>query len=551
MRLLLVGGGGCGKTRIFNRVLVPLLETFYGRQGVMKEASSNKAARLLRGKTMHTANKLHGGSSLRTVHLRPKEQRGKQLESIYSKLGAKVIDELSQLNAQLFHADAYITTVARAPTYKLAPERYAQPLDTWGCLPVVCVGGDELQLPPVPMQASLLAPLEDCSDEHKAGVAIFSSLKHVYRLTTAMRFDDPTLIAILAKMRTPGGAKLTGAEWASLEATEAKTGAYLEGTEDWFEACYTWSVVTLASAIRSKLSARKAKATLFIVQAEDEIVNPWSELRRGEVRESVGEQLLRHPNTNTTGRLPSFGMFHIGMRMRLLQSVEPPEGVVDATGECVGIDFHPSEPQSHRRGVSSGHGAAEPVASVVVLRHQPVCVYLKLDDCDTEFLPPKPCSEHALIGGDRTCATCSFYPGVLAVKPCTNKTPWKMEVTVPNEDKCREVKVIRRALPVVCVKASTLHVLQGTTTDPGLIFHWVFPRRLTEPLRWLAIYVALSRVRRLQNLRSVGLNKGIRRIMEAGPPDSLPAQFYKLFQEKEAQTALDADAAMAALGWAQ
>ena len=37
--------------------------------------------------------------------------------------------------------------------------------------------------------------------------------------------------------------------------------------------------------------------------------------------------------------------------------------------------------------------------------------------------------------------------------------------------------------------------------------------------------------------------------MEAGPPDSLPAQFHKLFHEKEAQTALDADAAMAALGW--
>ena len=42
---------------------------------------------------------------------------------------------------------------------------------------------------------------------------------------------------------------------------------------------------------------------------------------------------------NTTGRAPGFGMFHIGMRMRLVQSVEPPEGVVDATGECVGIDF--------------------------------------------------------------------------------------------------------------------------------------------------------------------------------------------------------------------
>ena len=87
------------------------------------------------------------------------------------------------------------------------------------------MGGDELQLPPVPMQASLLAPLEGCGDEHKAGVAIFSGFKHVYRLTTAMRFDDPVLIAILAKMRMSGGAKLTGAEWTSSEATEARTAA--------------------------------------------------------------------------------------------------------------------------------------------------------------------------------------------------------------------------------------------------------------------------------------------------------------------------------------
>ena len=36
----------------------------------MKESSSNKAARLLHGKTMHAANKLHGCSSLRTVRLR-------------------------------------------------------------------------------------------------------------------------------------------------------------------------------------------------------------------------------------------------------------------------------------------------------------------------------------------------------------------------------------------------------------------------------------------------------------------------------------------------
>ena len=77
----------------------------------------------------------------------------------------------------------------------------------------------------------------------------------------------------------------------------------------------------------------------------------------------------------------------------------------------------------------------------------------------------------------------------------------------------------------------------------------VFPRLLKKPMRWLTICIASSRVRRLKNLRSIGLNKDIRKIMEEGPPDPLPAQFHKLPNEKEAQTALHADAAMAALGW--
>ena len=124
-----------------------------------------------------------------------------------------------------------------------------------------------------------------------------------------------------------------------------------------------------------------------------------------------------------------------------------------------------------------------------------------------------------------------------------------MEVSSPSEPGTRQAKLIRTQIPITTVKASTLHVLQGTTTDPGLIFHWVFPQMLRRDLRWLATYVALSRVRRLKCLRSIGLSRDIRQIIEEGPPDTLPAQFHKLFSEKEAQTCLDATAAMTALGW--
>jgi hypothetical protein len=423
------------------------------------------------------------------------------------------------------------------------------------------MGGDELQLPLVPMDASLLAPLEGKSDEQKAGAAIFAGLKHVYRLSTAMRFDDPVLIRILEKMRTPGGVSLTEAEWSSLQATEASDASELAGTEDWYDACYTWDVVTMATPMRCALSARAAKAVLFIAQAEDRVTNPWPALDKQQIRESVGEQILRHPNMNNTGRLPGFAMFHVGMRVRLTQPVEPPEAVVDASGDVRGLDFHPLEPRSHRRCAfpeAGAGGAAEPAAacnlpapaSIVILNHQPLCVYVKLDDCKTEFLPPRPCSEHTLIGADRVCLHCKFYPGIVAVRPYKNRQSWTIDVSCPGESKTRQAKVVRTQIPITTVKASTLHVLQGTTTDPGLIFHWVFPRLLRRDIRWLAIYVALSRVRRLKSLRSIGLSKDIRAIMEEGPPDTLPAQFKKLFSEKEAQTVLDANAAMVSLGWA-
>ena len=62
------------------------------------------------------------------------------------------------------------TAVAQAPIYGLDPSRYSEPEQTWGGTPVVVVAGDELQLPPVPFEASLLAPVEGSSHEQKVGI---------------------------------------------------------------------------------------------------------------------------------------------------------------------------------------------------------------------------------------------------------------------------------------------------------------------------------------------------------------------------------------------
>ena len=85
--------------------------------------------------------------------------------------------------------------------------------------------------------------------------------------------------------------------------------------------------------------------------------------------------------------------------------------------------------------------------------------------------------------------------------------------------------------------------------EPGLIFHWEFPNGVRKDLRWLASYVALSKVRSLAAFKSVGLTDKVRALLEKGPPDTLPEMFARLFAEKETATQQAADRAMRELGW--
>ena len=75
------------------------------------------------------------------------------------------------------------------------------------------------------------------------------------------------------------------------------------------------------------------------------------------------------------------------------------------------------------------------------------------------------------------------------------------------------------------------------------------PRRADDDLKWLIVYVLLSRVRGLKNLRSVGMTAKIRQIIEGGPPDALAENFERLFRKKIKQTKDAAMAANVALGW--
>ena len=544
LRMLLLGGGGCGKSRIVNLVLTALFLQFWGPRGCVKAAPSNKAARGILGRTLHVVAKL-GGGSLTMLNLRCNAAAQSALAYLWVSCGAFIIDEAAQGAAALYHAVALRSCYGRASAHGVEASDYAEPSQTFGAMPIVVECGDELQLPPVPASASLFAEQSRAATEHLAGVEIFKQKDYVYRLSTMKRFTDATLISILTKMRRSGGCKLTTQEWKALRDTDISAASATEqrerlrGTELWYQAAPTWATVSMAQGIRSRLSAVQAAATLFIVPAQDYVLNRPQNSRLTDAY--LAEQIASVPNMNNTGRLPSIGMVHLGMIIRLTNTVEAPEAVTDSTGEVVGIDPHPDEP-----GAATEH--ASPIEGIRILRRLPT-VTVKLHNVSTKLLPAMPCTLHAVDGACRDCESCDFRAGCVAVEPQLSRRSFPVEVQDPGSDAWYTLQVQRRQLPMTIKTASTLNTLQGVTADPGLIFHWKFPRFFSEELRWLATYVAISRPPSLAQLISVGLPDELRNIIEGGPPEGILSRFNDMFKEKEDATHMRAAEVMRELGW--
>jgi hypothetical protein len=291
----------------------------------------------------------------------------------------------------------------------------------------------------------------------------------------------------------------------------------------------------MAQVIRSRLSAIEHNATLYFIPAKDYLLNRPFNPRLTD--SFLAEQIAGVPNMNNTGRLPSIAMLHIGMEMRLTNTVETPEAVTDSTGVVIGIDLDPDEPREthHTTGIR-------------ILQKIPI-VIVKLDNVKTEFLPPVPCPLHATEGAQRECPCCDFRAGCIAVESQLSRGSFVVEVEDAASSARYDLKVQRRQLPMTIKKASTLYTLQGVTATPGLIFHWKFPRFFSAELRWLATYVALSRSESLAQLISVGIPADLRDIIEGGPPEGIISKFDELFSEIEVSTHLRAAEVMQELGW--
>ena len=527
MTIILDGGGGCGKTSLSVEILLPLLEAYFHKEGVLRRAPSNKPARLIGGRTMHSGQGLTPDNSMRTHALALNLQSRQKLANTHQDAGTLWIDEYSQLQGEMNHAASLRTTYAREARHNLNRNAYYLPTERYGRIPVLTYSGDHLQLPPVPAKSSLLAPLANTSNEHKVGASIFRNAELVFEFKQAMRFNDETQIAILEAMRTPGGRTLTATQWQALLDTEISA-SQPDVSADWYHSCYCWSVTSMASFLVARVSASAAKQPLLYVQAIDQPLNFSAHTSST----SFYSELLAIPSLQATKRLPGVALLHMGMRMRLTTTIQQPFAVQDVECTVCGIEPDPLDTHLQTR-LRVGSGSI----GEFCCHRMPKAVYVKLDDCDDSFLPPAPCRQHRMTGHDEKCCQCisAVQPGVFAVTPLTRR--WKY--MLPNENG-KYITIARKQLPLAPAQAVSLYSLQGTTADPGLVAYWFFPQRCESTIKWLIVYVMLSRPRSLAQLKSVGLTDAVREIIEQGPPGDLIAEFEKLFRSKIKETLKEA-----------
>lgn len=91
--------------------------------------------------------------------------------------------------------------------------------------------------------------------------------------------------------------------------------------------------------------------------------------------------------------------------------------------------------------------------------------------------------------------------------------------------------------------------MQGTTAEPGIIAHFDLPQRTAADLKFLTTYVLPCRVRKLADLKRVGLTDKIRQVIEGGPPEELLETFDALSGEQALATKQAAAKAAQDLGW--
>ena len=492
---LWLGAGGSGKTYAYSKVLRPMFRRYFSEAGYIVGAPTHAAVRLLgpEAKTLHKWANVSPNTGLDRRSLRSAKNKGNPIEKKIIEVMAVLLDELSMNPPDVYHAAGFRFALLRQERMMLDMSRYLQ--EWFGRVPIGVQLGDFLQLRPTAQRslcewhdaqratdtaaAASSSDEEPVADEEAAqrtsnaaelGRNLFkNSLQRVVHFTGSGRFSDcpsgQQLVQILMCMRE--GKRLPDDLWAALQA-RAYSKEQLRAQEsrqrllDAHWGGLAWEQVARLQHVRIGLEAKALNKIVYLVQAIDRATGS-NELTREQCISA-----LQIVNMTKTHYLMGICPLYEGMAARISCILDAPLLNRELPVIVRSIKLHPNEP------------AIEDGCGCVVLRYQPVAVLVEIDD---------PNYKNIQLPGEMAPR------GHVLLRSVACDKAWSLQVA-PKQ----HVPVIRKQLPLAPRCVLTHYGLQGITARAGLVAFLSKPAWMKDADYALAIYVMLSRPRKLDDL---------------------------------------------------
>ena len=492
---LWLGAGGSGKTYAYSKVLRPMFRRYFSEAGYIVGAPTHAAVRLLgpEAKTLHKWANVSPNTGLDRRSLRSAKNKGNPIEKKIIEVMAVLLDELSMNPPDVYHAAGFRFALLRQERMMLDMSRYLQ--EWFGRVPIGVQLGDFLQLRPTAQRslcewhdaqratdtaaAASSSDEEPVADEEAAqrtsnaaelGRNLFkNSLQRVVHFTGSGRFSDcpsgQQLVQILMCMRE--GKCMPDDLWAALQA-RAYSKEQLRAEEsrqrllDAHWGGLAWEQVARLQHVRIGLEAKALNKIVYLVQAIDRATGS-NELTREQCISA-----LQIVNMTKTHYLMGICPLYEGMAARISCILDAPLLNRELPVIVRSIKLHPNEP------------AIEDGCGCVVLRYQPVAVLVEIDD---------PNYKNIQLPGEMAPR------GHVLLRSVACDKAWSLQVA-PKQ----HVPVIRKQLPLAPRCVLTHYGLQGITARAGLVAFLSKPAWMKDADYALAIYVMLSRPRKLDDL---------------------------------------------------
>ena len=322
------------------------------------------------------------------------ETKKAALEAKLNPKRALVTEEVSMISPALYNMLLYRFYHGRKDRWQIKQERhYVQRKCAFGRMPLKLHLGDFLQLRPTAAM-SLLTDMNALSykkedkqvaAEFQDAAKLFLATEHCYELTTTNRFRSDEggrqLKELIEFMRDPkpehsDDYRRVAALWQGILLKDEhghvddrlREPRFQQGQmlAMFWETCGPWM------AMRAQHDARALQTPLFCLQAADQSSPPM------ERKEAA--KLLNHYNPHETGGIHGMLLLHLGMKVRLTESLCKEKGLVkDAEGIVKRIVVHPDDEEMAARAfkeVSSGNDTR------VYLTQVPLGIWLRMDKYD-------------------------------------------------------------------------------------------------------------------------------------------------------------------------